>query len=152
VNTIDTQFPSYIFLPRCHQQEILTLTQAAPRIGPLCEVYTHTHTHTHTRGSFKTHNIALGKVKMLKTIDGEFFELHFCCVRGGETVTYSILCPTTGTTMGTGSFPGVEAAGTWDWPPHPNLVPKVLEKNRDIPLLTLRAFVEYRRVNTNYRT
>ena len=46
-------------------------------------------------------------------------------------------------TMGTDSFPGVEAAGAWGWPPHPHLVPKVLEKSRAIPLLTLRACVAY---------
>jgi len=43
--------------------------------------------------------------------------------------------------MGTGSFPGGEAAGAWGWPLHPHLVPKVLEKSIAIPLLTLRAYV-----------
>jgi len=47
-------------------------------------------------------------------------------------------------TMGTGSFPAVEAAGVWGWPPHPLLVPKVLEKSRTIPLLNLRACVAYK--------
>ena len=47
--------------------------------------------------------------------------------------------------MGTGSFPGVEAAGAWGWPRHPHLVPKVLEKNRAIPLLTLRACMAYKK-------
>jgi len=46
-------------------------------------------------------------------------------------------------TMGTGSFPGVEAAGAWGWCPHPHLVPKVLEMSTAIPLLTLRACVAY---------
>ena len=32
--------------------------------------------------------------------------------------------------------------------PHPLLVPKVLEKNTAIPLLTLRAFVAYKKVTT----
>ena len=45
--------------------------------------------------------------------------------------------------MGTGSFPGVEAAGAWGWPPHPHLVPKVLEKSTALPLLTLRVYVDY---------
>jgi len=48
-------------------------------------------------------------------------------------------------TMGTGSFPGVEAVGAWGWPPNPHLVPKVLEKRRPIPLLTLRACVAYKK-------
>ena len=50
-------------------------------------------------------------------------------------------------TMGTGSFPGVEAAGPPGWPP-PHLVPKVLEKSRAIPLLTLRTFVAYKKAET----
>jgi hypothetical protein len=46
--------------------------------------------------------------------------------------------------MGTGSFPGVQAARTWSTP-HPLLVPKILEKSRAIRLLTLRAFVAYKK-------
>jgi len=42
--------------------------------------------------------------------------------------------------MGTGSFPGVEAAGAWGSLLHPP-VPKFLEKSRAILLLTLRACV-----------
>ena len=47
--------------------------------------------------------------------------------------------------MGTGSFLIVEAAGAWGWPPTPHLVPKVLEKGRAIPLLTLKACVAYKK-------
>ena len=43
-------------------------------------------------------------------------------------------------TVGTGSFPGVEAAGAWDWPP-PTSSAKVLEKVAH----TLRAFVAYKK-------
>jgi len=51
--------------------------------------------------------------------------------------------------MGTGFFPGVEAAEAWaDSPPH--LVPKVLEKSRAIPLLTLRACVAYKKGENPY--
>ena len=42
--------------------------------------------------------------------------------------------------MGTGSFPGVEVAEAWGWPP-PHLVYRGPRKTRAIPLLTLRAFV-----------
>jgi len=42
-------------------------------------------------------------------------------------------------TMGTGYFPGVEAAGAWGWRPPPPSSAEVLEKSRAIPLLTLRA-------------
>ena len=44
-------------------------------------------------------------------------------------------------TVGTRSFPRVEAAGAWGCLPHLLLVPKVLEKCTAIPLLTLRACV-----------
>jgi len=41
-------------------------------------------------------------------------------------------------------FPGVEAAGAGAGAdPHPHLVPKVLEKSRAIPLLTVRVCVAY---------
>jgi len=39
---------------------------------------------------------------------------------------------------------GVEAVGAWDRLPHPHLVPKVIEKSKAIPLLTLRACVAYK--------
>jgi hypothetical protein len=49
-------------------------------------------------------------------------------------------------TMGTESFLCIEAAGAWDWTPsQPHLVPKVLEKSRDIPLLTLRECVGFKK-------
>jgi hypothetical protein len=47
-------------------------------------------------------------------------------------------------TMGTGSFPGVKAAGAWRWSP-PRLVPRSW-KSRGIPLLTLWACVACYRV------
>ena len=48
-------------------------------------------------------------------------------------------------TMGTGSFPGVEAAGAWGWPPTPHLECRGPRKSTAIPLLTLRAFVAYKK-------
>jgi len=47
--------------------------------------------------------------------------------------------------MGTGSFQGVEVAGAWGLTPHHQPVPKVLEKSRAIPLLTLRSSVAYKK-------
>jgi len=47
--------------------------------------------------------------------------------------------------MGAGSLPGVEAAGALGWTAQPHLVPKVLEKSRAIPLLTLVTFVAYKK-------
>ena len=46
--------------------------------------------------------------------------------------------------MGTRSFPGVEAAGAWGWPPTPHLVRRGSRKSRAIPLLTLRSFVAHK--------
>jgi len=46
--------------------------------------------------------------------------------------------------MGTGSFPGVEAAGGWGWPPTP-IQCRGPRKSIAIPLLTLRAFVAYKK-------
>jgi len=51
--------------------------------------------------------------------------------------------------MGTGSLPGVEAAGAWGWPP-PHLECRSPRKSRAIPLLTLRAFVAYKRELETY--
>jgi len=48
-------------------------------------------------------------------------------------------------TMGNGSFPRVEATEAWGRPPHPHLVPKVLEKSRALPLLTLMACLAYKK-------
>ena len=47
-------------------------------------------------------------------------------------------------TMGTGSFPGLEAVGAWGWPPPPSSA-EVLEKSTAIPLLSLRAVVVYKK-------
>jgi len=50
--------------------------------------------------------------------------------------------------MGTGLSPRRGATGNLGvglTPPHPHLVPKVLEKNTAIPLLTLRACVAYKK-------
>ena len=47
-------------------------------------------------------------------------------------------------TMGTGSFPGVEAAGAWGWPPTP-IYCRSPRKSIAILLLTLRAFVVYKK-------
>jgi len=47
--------------------------------------------------------------------------------------------------MATRSFPGVVVAGAWGWLPHAHQVLKVLEKNTAIPLLTLRAWVAYKK-------
>ena len=52
--------------------------------------------------------------------------------------------------MGTGSFPGVEAAGAWAWPPTP-ISSRGPRKSRAIPLLTLRALVAYKK-NENLPT
>jgi len=47
--------------------------------------------------------------------------------------------------MGTGSFPGGRGGPGVGLTPHPHLVPRVLEKSRAIPLLTLRACVSYKK-------
>jgi len=47
--------------------------------------------------------------------------------------------------MSTGSFPGVEAAGAWGWPPTPYLERRGPRKSRAMSLLNLRAFVAYKK-------
>jgi hypothetical protein len=49
--------------------------------------------------------------------------------------------------MGTGSFPGVESDWGVTLTPHPLLVPR-LKNSRAIPLLSLRAFVAYKKGET----
>jgi hypothetical protein len=49
-------------------------------------------------------------------------------------------------TMGTGSFPGVESGRGVTLTPHPLLVPR--SKTRAIPLLSLRVFVAYKKGET----
>jgi hypothetical protein len=43
--------------------------------------------------------------------------------------------------MGIGSFPGVESGRGVALTPHPLLVPRSKKQSRDIPLISLRAFV-----------
>ena len=50
-------------------------------------------------------------------------------------------------TTGTGSFSGVEVAGAWGWPPL-HLEGRGPRKSRAIPLLTLKAFVAYKKGET----
>ena len=51
--------------------------------------------------------------------------------------------------MGTGSFPGLKCGRGVKLTPHPRLVPRS-KISRAIPLLSLRAFVAYERVNPTY--
>jgi hypothetical protein len=53
--------------------------------------------------------------------------------------------------MGTGSVPGIEAAGAWGWLPHSHLECRGPRKSRAIPLLTLRAFVAYKKGVKKYK-
>jgi hypothetical protein len=53
--------------------------------------------------------------------------------------------------MGTGSFPGVESGQGVMLTPHPLLVPRSKKQSRAIPLLSLRAFVAYKKGET-YQT
>ena len=48
-------------------------------------------------------------------------------------------------TMSTKSFPGAKCGRGVGLTSHPHLVPKILEKSRSIPLLTLRACVTYKK-------
>jgi hypothetical protein len=48
-------------------------------------------------------------------------------------------------TMGIGSFPGVESGRDVTLTPHPLLVPRSKKQIRAIPLLSLRAFVAYKK-------
>jgi hypothetical protein len=48
--------------------------------------------------------------------------------------------------MGTGSFLEVESGRGVTLTPHPLLVPRSKEQSRDIPVLSLRAFVACKRV------
>jgi hypothetical protein len=50
-------------------------------------------------------------------------------------------------TVGTGSFPGVESGRGVTLTPHPLLVPRP-KNSRAIPLLSLRAFVAYKKGET----
>ena len=50
--------------------------------------------------------------------------------------------------MGTGSFLGGRGGRGVGLTPHPHLVPKVLEKNTAVPLLTLRDCVVYKKGET----
>jgi hypothetical protein len=51
-------------------------------------------------------------------------------------------------TMGTGSFPGVESGRGVTLTPHSRLVPRSGKQSRAIPLLSLRAFVAYKKGET----
>jgi len=51
-------------------------------------------------------------------------------------------------TMGKDSFPGVESGRSATLTPHPLLVPRSIKQSRAIPLLSLRAFVAYRKDET----
>jgi hypothetical protein len=51
-------------------------------------------------------------------------------------------------TMGNGSFPGVDSGRGVTLTPHPLLVPKSIKQSRAIPLLSLRAFVACKKVET----
>jgi hypothetical protein len=51
-------------------------------------------------------------------------------------------------TMGTGSFPGGKSGRGVTLTPHPLLVPRSKKQSRAIPLLSLRAFVAYKKGET----
>jgi hypothetical protein len=51
-------------------------------------------------------------------------------------------------TMGTGSFLGLESGRGVTLIPHPLLVPRSKKQSRAIPLLSLRAFVSYKKGET----
>jgi hypothetical protein len=50
--------------------------------------------------------------------------------------------------MGTKSFPGVESVRGVTLTPHPLLMPRSKKQSRAIPLLSLRAFVDYNKGET----
>jgi hypothetical protein len=53
--------------------------------------------------------------------------------------------------MGTGSFLGVESGRGVKLTPHPLLVPRSKKQGRAIPLISLRAFVAYKKGETYHK-